>query len=232
MIAIITLLAALAGVFSGCYIERPDEGASRPARAVVPDDTELKQDVVRYPLTIARRSLNRGSCTISYPYVCNDNMYLLNLSIRSAFADFAEECEAVDGSVDFKVVFNRYGLLSVKLYFSTPDGVTVNTSAVNFDSDTGRAVDLHDCFGSTNADYLSKLTEAVVSFVNQNGLTVIGEIPPVTDGNDFIFTFEGISLLYREYEIVTPDSDPPAVKIRYRAYKDLVAKDGLLNRMA
>ncbi len=229
---LLVLAAALLTVFSGCAIERPEKPPSRPDRAVIPDSSDLTQDIVRYPLTIARRALSRGSCVINYPYVCNDNMYLLNLSIRSAFADFAEECEADNGSVDFKVVFNRYGLLSVKLSYSTPDGVVVNTSAVNFDSDSGRLVDLKDCFGSTGADYLSMLGDSVAGFVEQNGLTVIGEIPPVTDETDFIFTFEGLSLLYREYEIVTPDSDPPVIRIRYKTIKDFVAKDGLLNRMA
>lgn len=229
MAAILTVFSA--AVFSGCAIERPEEQPSRPSRAVIPDSTDLTQAIVRYPLTIARRVLNRGNCVISYPYVCNDNMYVLNLSIRSAFADFAEECEAADGSVDFKVVFNRYGLLSVKLYYSTPDGVIVNASSVNFDSDSGRLVDLHDCFGS-GGDYLPALTAAVEGYVESNGLTVIGEIPPVTDETNFVFTFEGLSLLFREYEIVTPDSDPPVIKIRLSAFRDLVAKDGLLNRMA
>lgn len=228
--AYLILAAVVLAVFSGCAIEPPEE-PTRPARAVVNDDPGFKQAVVRRKLTITPRVLDYGSCTIVYPYVCDNNMYLLNLSIRSAFAEFAERCEAEKGEVRYSVAFNRYGLLSLKLVYATPGGVVIATDTANFDTDTGRLIDLHDCFGSTGADYLGLLRDYVLRYVEQNGLKLIGEVPALNDGSPFLFTYDGILLVYREYELVTPDTAQPTIKIRVSSVSDIIAKDGLLNRL-
>ena len=227
------LAAVFIAVCSGCAIDsNTSSPGGQPSRPILAEEIDLKQASVRYPLTIYTRTLTHGGNTVNYPYVTNDDMSLLNLSIRSVFTEFAASCEAKGGTVDFLVEFNRYGLLSFKLTFTAANGSLLAVDTANFDCDSGSEVKLGACFGSSGSDRFTRLSEMVAQYVEKNELSVIGRIPPVTNETRFYFAYDGIVLFYREYEIVTPDSDPPMIGIKLSTVKDLVAKDGLLNRLA
>ena len=230
---VICLLLALliCAVFSACVIET-DEKPEPPAksRGSFMEDDPVKQAASRTPLTIVTRNFTKAGSVVNCPYIASRDMDLLNYSIRSAFADFAETCAAEDGYVSYSVEFNSMGLLSLTMIMTGPNGLVYFTDTANFNCDSGSRVLLDDCFGEAYTDYTSRLRGIVETYAEQNGLELIGGVPPIRDVSPFIFTENGISLVYREYELTTYSDTPVRVPIPLAAVKDLVAVNGVLNR--
>lgn len=220
----LTLCACAPGSSSGGIATSPMHGPE-----LVPN--EYSQAIIRNSLTIVSRKAEMDGCRVKYPYVCNANMELLNISIHSAVTEFVADCETEGASIECTVEFNRYGLLSLLAVCTLPNGKTVNTDAMNFDCDTGLRVGLHECFGKTEADYKARLNDLLRKSIQSQGLTVIGSDPEVNDDTLFLFTYDGIFLLFREYELFSYDAGAPRIKIKLASVFDLLAPDGLLNRV-
>lgn len=226
------LILALALAFCACA---PGQEASRPETGpmhgpeLFPD--EFSQGIVRNSLTIITRRATIEGCRVSYPYVCNSNMELLNISIHSAVAEFAADCETEGAAVSCTVEFNRYGLLSVFAVCELSDGRVINSDTLNFDCDTGRRVCLSDCFGSSDTDCFGKLTKLLAKSIEDSGYTVIGGEPVIDDSTLFLFAYDGLFLVFREYELFSYDAGAPRIKIRLASIAENIAADGLLNRL-
>lgn len=231
-IAYLCALAALLLALSGCVpLTSPGSGTSispHGAHELAPD--ALSQGVVRQSLTIIPKRADMSGCGVTYPYVCNSNMEILNISIHSAYASFAQYCETPGGEIGYSVEFNRYGLLSV-LMECTFEGRVIFTDTANFDTDTGKRVYLSDCFGSTDTDYRVRLRDILARSVEQNEYTLLGQEPSMDDSTLFLFTYGGIYLVFREYEIFTSDAGEPRIMVKISSVMDHLAPDGLLNRV-
>ena len=224
----ILMLAAL----SGCSVRKPSTGrAPINPRGDELYDQEYTAEAVRTPLTIMSKTAHESGVTVNYPFICDDNMALLNRAILEAFYDFAADSESPGAIVEYTTEFNRLGLLSFTLYCVTGEGRTVSFDTASFDSDTGRRVYLSDCFGSGSADHVQKLDEIVCRSIEANGYTLIAQGPHIDDSTLFLFTFGGIYIMFREYELLTYDAGAPRIKITLGALSGSIAQDGLLNRL-
>lgn len=226
------LLLAFAFVFvCGCSVK--DEPAPRPAhvRDAEQYDPNSGQAIVRYPLTIITKRMNAKGAQIRYPYVCDDGMEILNISIHSAFTDFAVECETEGSKIGYTTEFNRFGLLSLTMTCTSPDGRELYVDTANFDTDTGKRVYLSSCFGSASEQAAEKLIAIVEGEAERLGATVLGELPSFDDGTRFLFTFGGIYLVFREYEVFSAEAGAVKIKVPYAAIYGTAASDGLMNRL-
>ncbi|MBR0135015.1 MAG: DUF3298 domain-containing protein [Clostridia bacterium] len=230
--AALALLALLFAVFPACSIKTASETAPRrpTIRGTEIIDDEPSRHVIRHSLVIISKHVDENGCSLLYPYVCNNGMTLLNINIRAAFTEFADECEAAEGEISYVTEFNRFGLLSIMMTYSV-SGRTICFDTANFDADTGKRVRLSDCFGSTSADYRAKLAEIVLRTADSEGYTLIAEQPPVNDDTMFVFTFGGLYLVYPEYELFTHEAGAPRIKIGCRAMTNYTSPDGLMNRL-
>lgn len=229
---VLSLLLVL--LFTGCAIDGNTESAVRlPSHGVtIEEGPGFTQAIIRNPLAIAARYVEQNGCTIRYPIVCNADMELLNLSIRTVFSDFAAENGVKGGTVDFSIEFNNYGLVSFLMTSFDRDGGAFFVDAASFNSDNGRRVRLSDCFGSIETDYTSRLRDIVTRYIEANKLTLVSEIPPINDDSLFLFTYDGLFLVYREYELATYDAGMPRIRVKLSNVMDLLAHDGLLNRVS
>lgn len=229
------LLAALItaqALLCGCSIEKSKSGS-------LPRTEDSRQEIyerahpktgVRHPLVIVSKKTLEAGCSVSYPFVCDDGMELLNISIQTAFSEFASECGAAGSDITYSIEFNRYGLMSFLMICTGRTGRELITETANFDSDTGRRAYLSDCFGS-GADYSARLMEIVERTAESEGYTFLGERPAIDDSTPFIFVYGGISLLFPEYEVFTYDAGSPRIKIPLSSVAGSVQQDGLLNRL-
>lgn len=228
LLAVFTLL--LAGLM-GCAVTEPYERPNSHSSETNPLEPISEQAIVRRPLTMITKRLNTADCAVRYPYVCDEGMDILNISIHMAFTDFANECEAEGGRITYTVEFNRYGLLSLLLTCSTGDGKTLFTNAANFDTDTGKRVYLSDCFGKDAQGIPERLTELLWAEAERLGTAPIGDLPAFDDSTLFYFTYGGLYLIFREYEVFPPEAGTVRIKAPYAALEGQIGSDGLLNRL-
>ena len=232
IVPLLLLMLVLCMAFSGCLlITEPESAAPSRPRGYFIDEDPIRQSTARDPLTVLTRSMTVGGCSVNYPFVASDSMDLLNLSIKTAFSDFAADCGVSDGTVSYNVEFNRSGLLSFTVQLTGQGGIVLFSDTASFNCDTGRRVYLDDCFGASYTDYPSRLSGLVTRFVEERGLTVVGSIPRIKDSTPFVFTNDGLALVFREYELCTHDGGAPRVPVPLSAVQDLVEADGLLNRI-
>ena len=60
---------------------------------------------------------------------------------------------------------------------------------------------------------------------------MIGGEPVIDDSTLFLFAYDGLFLVFREYELFSYDAGAPRIKIRLASIAENIAADGLLNRL-
>lgn len=225
------LLLAVILLTTGCAVEN-GRGTRIRVPIVSPEPIiDLgPQAIVRHSLSVISKVFTLNGCRVRVPYVCNPDMDRLNLSIQSTFIEFANESEAEGGEIGYTVEFNRYGLLSVIMTYTSVDGDVTFMDAADFDSDTGLRVKLADCFGA-EADFSQRVNELIEKRVEELGLTVLGKTPTVDENTLFVFTFSGVELVYRPYEAFTYDAGVARIPITMYETSGVTEPDGLLNRL-
>lgn len=229
--AVLLLLAFVLCLIPACAGENAPEIPRPPRPHEAAQDDYDQQAIVRYPLTTVTKRSFENDCVMLYPYVVTPGMNTLNISIYTAFTDFRAECEAQGGRIGWTTEFNRYGLLSLLMTYTSEAGDLLFTETANFNTDTGLRVRLSDCFGAGGAGYRERLGEIVRGYAETNGLTVISKEPSFDDSTQFLFTFGGLNLLFREYELFTADAGSPRIRVKCSEVTDVTGSDGLLNRV-
>lgn len=224
-------------IASGCSItaDSVSEPSPSPALDIEIDFTPdpLTTAGRRTPLTVASRELSQDGRQVSYPFVCDSGMELLNISIKQAFIDYADELtsEALEGRIDYRTEYNNRGLLSFTMTVRGGDGEVRSVSAASFDCDTGSRIYISDCFGSGNESYRFALADRVTDKLKAQGHEVLSYLPPVDDGRLFFFNDNGLMLIYRKYEVCGAEADSPRVLLRFSEISSYLNRDALLLRM-
>lgn len=225
------LLIAVVLTTLGCAVENGPGTRFRVPKVSPEPIIDLgPQAIVRHSLSMIPKVITLNGCQVRFPYVCNPDMDRLNLSIQSTFMDFANASEVDGGEVGYTVEFNRYGLLSFIMTYTTADGDILFIDAADFDSDTGLRVKLPECFGS-DTDFAPRVNELIEKRIGESGLTLLGRTPTVGEDTLFVFTFSGIELLYRPYEAFSYDAGTARIPITMYETSGVTAPDGLLNRL-
>ncbi len=228
--ALIAALAVLPALLCGCSVAATQTSPPAHFRDKEFDFDHEPQAIVRHPLSVITKLAEVKNCVILYPYVLDSGMGTLNLSVFTAFEEFRSSCGVQGGKIEYSLEFNRYGLLSLLMTCLSEDGKPLFYETANFNTDTGLRVSLTECFGA-GADPGERLNELVAAYAEANDMTYISSGPNVTDSTQFLFTFGGLTLVFREYELFTPDAGTTRIKVRCAEVQDLLAADGLLNRL-
>ncbi|MBO4848884.1 MAG: hypothetical protein J5586_07010 [Clostridia bacterium] len=229
MLAAVLALSACA--MAGCVKKtKPGPDPAPPEYFVEPGVLPGEQSIVRYALPLISKTAQTNGCTVQYPYICSAGMDLLNINMHSVFMEIADEMEVSGGRIGYSAEFNKYGLLSFLVTYFSDDGAVLGADTANFDCDTGKRVFISDCFGPGASEAPAVLREIAARVADINGYNVISDIPEVTDASPFLFTFGGLYLVYREYELT---SDPGVLRIKVRCDEvaSLISDDGLLARV-
>lgn len=230
-IAYLTLAALLASV-SGCAVDTaPPHTSAKPSAdvdiAITP--SPLQVSGIRYSLQfVEKRDVAPSGCTFSYPYVCNDGMRLLNISIRQTVNDVAANYDD-NYNVTYGVVYNHLGLLSVMLKVTdTRSGNSAEYMPVNFDVDSGLQISIADCFGSGSQTWRATLPDMISEKATAMGYTIIGYMPPIDDSQLFYFWSGGVAFYYRKYELCTADAGSPSFLFSVYSVWSLLGSDSIL----
>ncbi|MEL7601939.1 MAG: RsiV family protein [Bacillota bacterium] len=87
---------------------------------------------------------------------------------------------------------------------------------VTVDMHNGKVLLLSDFFSSTDREWRSVLPDIVTEIANDRGMTLLCEVPPVSDDQPFYIDKGDIVLLYRPYEITTYDAGEPCFELPMR----------------
>jgi hypothetical protein len=87
---------------------------------------------------------------------------------------------------------------------------------VTVDMRNGRVLSLSDFFSSTDREWKSILPDIVTEMANDRGMTLLCEVPPVSDNQPFYIDKGDIVLVYRPYEITTYDAGEPCFELPMR----------------
>lgn len=87
---------------------------------------------------------------------------------------------------------------------------------VTVDMHNGKVLSLSDFFSSADREWRSVLPDIVTEIADEKGMTLLCEVPPVSDDQPFYINQGDIVLVYRPYEITTYDSGEPCFELPMR----------------
>jgi hypothetical protein len=87
---------------------------------------------------------------------------------------------------------------------------------VTVDMHNGKVLSLSDFFSATDGEWKSILPDIVTEIANDKGMTLLCEVPPVSEDQPFYIDKGDIVLVYRPYEITTYDAGEPCFALPMR----------------
>jgi len=232
--AVVMLLLFTAVTACGCVHADSGISTATPSPAALGElnfgftPRPLTTSGMRTPLTISQREDEVNGGLMHYPYVCDKGMELLNIAVRAACLDFAEE---YGGTTGYRLRYNNRGLLSFTLYSVDGNGDVAAVSSANFDCDTGNRFYISSCFGKGLEDYRFALADSITEKLSAKGLTPLSYLPPVDDSRLFYIDEGGLVLLYRKYEVCGAEAGFPEVRFRFSELTRYIGQDSILLRM-
>lgn len=227
----VSLILALA-CFTGCM--RLDDGTDDqkkpggvPYATTEPMPTSASY---KFALVVVSKSMELNGCSVTYPFVCDQNSEMLNVAIHAAFAEFADYCDSPGSSITYTTEFNRYGLLSFLMTCTSEDGRQLAADTANFDCGSIRRIYLPSCFGS-DKQFEARLGEIVLREAVAAGGELLTGLPPMDESRLFVFTLGGLCLFYREYELFPTGGGLMRIRIGLEELEGCIAPDGLLTRL-
>ena len=114
-----------------------------------------------------------------------------------------------DASYTVEVTYNTGELFSCLVHIKGEAAKVEDLLPVTVALSTGTPCTLSDFFSSKDTGWKSLLPDIVTRLAHSEGLTLLCEVPPVTDDQPFYIEDGNIILVYRLYEIATYDAGAP-----------------------
>ena len=231
-------LAFLLCVFSGCALGSDGVHAPGPEPEVttVPAPTAPPLYSLagrRTPIRLLLEEHTCGAYKVRYPSVYEEGAELLSFAVTKAFDAFARELtsQGLSGRLDFTVEYNDRGLLAIVITAYGSDGREQSRTAACFDCATASRIGLTACFGSGDESFRFALADTVTERLRAAGNSVISFLPPMDDDRLFWFDEEGLTLMYRKYEVCDAEAGMPEVFLSYEELEGYLNPDALLRRV-
>lgn len=232
------LLAVLLCVLSGCALSYDSTHAPElaPEATAVPAPTApplYSLSGRRTPIRLLLDEHTCGAYKVRFPIVYEEGAELLSFAVTKAFDAFARELtsQGLRGRLDFTVKYNDRGLLAIVITAYGDGGAEQSRTAVCFDCATASRIGLTACFGSGGESFRFALADTVTERLKAKGYSVISYLPPMDDDRLFYFNEEGLTLLYRKYEVCDAEAGMPEVFLSYGELTDYLNPDALLLRV-
>jgi len=114
-----------------------------------------------------------------------------------------------DAAYSVQVTYHSGQLLSCLVQTRDQSGGAGELVPVTIDLKTGDVCRLSDFFSKDDTGWKGVLPDIVTNSAHRQGLTLLCEVPPVTDDQPFFIEDGSIVLLYRPYEITTYEAGAP-----------------------
>ncbi len=186
------------------------------------------------PLSIVRSVQSFGDGYIVYPKVlyCQYSEKI-NESIYATTAAWAEKVSTAIFT-KYRIEYNRNGLFSLRmeLYDLYGDGSEIlETLYLNYNVHTGELCTIGDLFDQEDTRWRGIMPDMVMAQAEARGMTLLCNVMPITDEQQFYITSGSIVLHYSLYEIATWTAGEPEFPISVAQLAEFIPADSPLANM-
>lgn len=189
------------------------------------------------PLTIVRGVQSFGDGYIVYPKVSycayaeeiNDSMLALT----------ASRAQQVSTSIftKYRIEYNRNGLFSLRmeLYdiheYEGKENARLETVYMTYDVEAGRLCTLGDLFDQEDDRWRGIMPDIITAQAEARGITLLCDVMPVTDNQQFFITGDEVVLVYELYEIATYAAGEPEFALPISQLSAFIPEGSPLSRV-
>lgn len=181
-------------------------------------------------MLLDRGVLANGDCYAVYPIFFGARHQKLNSSIKNAFSRYASTL--TNCRIDFCVIYNNNGLLALwAVAHKSGSDVEFSRKPFCFNVWTGMQMSIFDCFLGDSTVIAQTVPDLITEYAKKAGLTLIGYIPPLDDGQEFYFDDESLVFCYQPYEVAAHGDGAPAIAVPLSRIRPLLSGSAPLWRI-
>ncbi|MDR1620627.1 MAG: RsiV family protein [Clostridiales bacterium] len=140
-----------------------------------------------------------------------------------SFEQFVLEKLGLENSeypVEVKITYLSGELLSSIVEVSRNGYMDITTYTAELP--TGRKCVISDFFSSSDMEWRGLIPDLVTDDAINRGMTLLGPVPPINDGQQFFIQDDTIVLLYRPYEVTTYEAGVPCFALDLNRLSDYI----------
>ena len=202
-------------------------------------DNEISTTVTREveensPVRVVRGISPYNGGYILYPEIQNtDTAQSINESMCSAVAAKAQNLHAPIFT-DYRVEHNHDGIFSVRIYLYDlygSEGRCLESVSLNYDVNSGELCRISDIFDDSNDRWRGLIPDIVTAQAQDRDITLLNDLMPIDDGQEFYVTDDSVVLVYDVYEIATYSAGAPEFCIPIGQVGEFIDDNGPLGRV-
>lgn len=232
-LALLAALSAFACASESAPI-RIETEAGEQALATVAAAPSAPQGDGLAPLSIVRGVQSFGEGYIVYPKV----LYCayaqqINDSMLALAADRAQQVSAAIFT-KYRIEYNRNSLFSLRMEFydlyEGEESARLETIYMTYDVQTGQLCALRDLFDQEDERWRGVMPDIITAQAEARGITLLCDVMPITDGQQFFLTEGEVVLVYQLYEIATYAAGEPEFALPISQLGEFIPEDSPLAR--
>ncbi len=189
---------------------------------------------VSAPVSVVRGISPYNGGYILYPQVQSVSAaQRINDSMCDAVAEKARRLDA-PVFTNYRVEHNHDGIFSVRIYLYNLYGTQescLDSVSLNYDVNNGELCSISDIFDGSNDRWRGLLPDIVTAQAQDRDMTLLNDLMPVDDNQEFYVTDDSVVLLYDVYEIATYPAGAPEFSIPIRQLDEFIDDNGPLGEM-
>lgn len=184
------------------------------------------------PISVDKKTRQTRGISITCPVVSGTRHDTeINGIIDSKVDIFVKELASDADVVDFSIKYNNKGILSMLIsgYDSKNSTDTViRHLALNFNTASGREIEIDSLFDNTAGDWNKSLSEQVNAMAQLNGINLYKDVDDVTRAS-FYLTENSITLIFALYQIAPYSAGEPAFTLEYISIRAYTSSAGAIS---
>ena len=232
-IVITAVLAAAMLLAGGCSIipEGDNTATVEAAPTAAPEVSQNPDDTDGAPLEIARDVRPYGAGYIVYPRVFGQTAETINTAVCDAVAQRAREYAGAIFT-RYRIEYNDDGIYSILISvhdFETDELLFL--VPLTFDSITGERRRISDYLFDDTETWRTVLPDMITEQAELSNMTLLSDIAPITDEQDFYITNRYIVIVYRLYEVATYSAGSPEFRLPISELRQYIREGSALLRL-
>ncbi len=184
------------------------------------------------PLEIERDYSAYDEGYVLYPKVISGNCAdKINNTICGRVLESAAK-QQVQIFTEYRIETNSNGIFSIMLFIrDLNSNELLDQLPMTFDTASGELCLIDYFFDANSNEWREALSAEVERVARENGLSLLGKIPPVENTQSYYLTDQALVLQYKLYEISTYAAGCPEIEIPMEKIKTYLAPDCPLQRV-
>ncbi|NCB30083.1 MAG: DUF3298 domain-containing protein [Clostridia bacterium] len=187
------------------------------------------------PLSIIRGVQSCGDGYIVYPRTLYSTYSQeINESILEITADRAREI-SVPIFTKYRIEYNRNGIFSLRMGLYDLHGDSnecLKDIYLTYDVENGTLCDLDDLFDGEDERWRGVMPDIITAQAEAKGLTLLCDVMPIADNQQFFITKDEVVLVYKLYEIATWSAGEPEFAIPIAQLAEFIPVNSPLAKVA